>query len=112
MTTQGKTKVTRTTETRHGDGTAGEEKLKAPAVPSPGPTLADPQTGRVEHVSVAPCSFEFERTSKGDPKWTIKGYCEREHLSRLADEILALDGYMRRKVLGHKDGGNDAEASG
>lgn len=69
------------------------EKVKAPKTPSCG-TASD----AVEHVNRAPCSIEFSRDAKGNPRWVIKLYGERDEMGDVIDEIKGLDSRLRNEL--------------
>ena len=52
-------------------------------------------TSTVHQVSDAPCSVDFSRDAKGQPRWAIKVYCEADDLSGAVDKIEAIDKRLR-----------------
>lgn len=52
----------------------------------------------VRHVSVAPCSLSFTRDGKGQPRWELKLYCERDQMHEVITETLDLDRRLREET--------------
>jgi len=45
----------------------------------------------VTQVMAAPCSLELSRDAKGQPRWSIKLYGEREDMDAVLDQVMELD---------------------
>ena len=69
-----------------------------------GRTHAVPHSGSpvVEHVQKAPCSLEFSRDAKGQPRWALKVYGERDEMGDVVDEVLDLDATLRERTSGEE----------
>lgn len=50
----------------------------------------------VRHVAAN--SLEFSRDAKGQARWSIKIYGERDEMSAVADEVLSLDARLREET--------------
>lgn len=83
-----KTKVRRSSLDRNPDET--KEDIEACDLTTSGDV--------VEHVTKAPCSIDFSRDAKGQPRWAIKLYGERDEMKTMVvDEILAIDKKLRER---------------
>lgn len=63
-----------------------------------GPTSCGTATQEVR--SVAANSIEFSRDAKGQPRWSMKLYGERDEMGQVLDEVLALDSRLREETGG------------
>lgn len=57
---------------------------------------ATPQGGSVRHE--APCSIELSRDAKGQPRWAIKVYGERDDMDEVLDEVIGLDSRLQKET--------------
>jgi len=55
-------------------------------------------TDVVKHVSDSPCSIEFSRDAKGQPRWAIKLYGERDDMDDVLNDTLNLDRRLREEM--------------
>lgn len=62
------------------------------------PTKSDNSDNYVEYKSLAPCSIDLSRDAKGQAKWAIKLYGERDEMWTLIAEVLELDRQLREKT--------------
>jgi len=72
-----------------------DDSEKSYAVPHNG------QSSTVHHVSDAACSLEFSRDAKGQPRWGLKLYGDRDEMNAVLDETLALDERLREETRGN-----------
>lgn len=74
------------------------EKIKKKTKASKGRAL--PQGEVVEHVTKAPCSLEFSRDAKGQARWSLKVYGERDDMEDVIGEVLDHDKRLREETRG------------
>lgn len=56
----------------------------------------------VVHITKAPCSLDFSRDAKGQPKWGIKIYAERNEMAKVVAEVLEIDCLLAEKTKPQK----------
>lgn len=75
------------------------KKISSKKTTSKGADSAVPQDV-VEHVNKAPCSLEFSRDAKGQARWGLKVYGERDDMEDVISEVLDHDRRLRSETSG------------
>lgn len=67
--------------------------------PKEEPKVCGPaNSGEVIHVNDAPCSVELSRDAKGQARWAIKLYGNRDDMDNVVDQVLSLDGRLKAEA--------------
>lgn len=81
--------VKKVSKKKAGNGVAKKTKKGVPT----------PRGELVEHASLAPCSVEFSRDAKQQPKWNLKLYCESHDMDEAVTKLLGLDARLRKETV-------------